>query len=266
MITTSTTETAAAVITSELSAHEVVIERGYKTFIEVGNALAAIRDGRLYRQHFATFEDYCKQRWSLSRSRAYRLIEGADVVDRMLPIGDKIVPSTESQARELAGLTPRQCAIVMRVAHENSGGKITAAAIRAARAQPWTPAEITTALDGYLIHPAAAIFPAFTKYEWEGFAASVGKFGLIRSIALSPDGTQIVDGRFRYLALRWNGIDPATTTTLGGDPALTRLDPDHDELDIVDFVIAMNVKRHHYTEGQHACIAVGLMELEELSS
>lgn len=35
---------------NELAQHEGVIERGLKTFVDVGNALLAIRDKRLYRQ------------------------------------------------------------------------------------------------------------------------------------------------------------------------------------------------------------------------
>lgn len=37
---------------------EAVIERGIKTFIEVGEALAQVRDNRLYRADFATFEPH----------------------------------------------------------------------------------------------------------------------------------------------------------------------------------------------------------------
>lgn len=36
-------------------AHEEVIDRGLATFIEVGQALLAIRDRRLYRMAYATF-------------------------------------------------------------------------------------------------------------------------------------------------------------------------------------------------------------------
>lgn len=42
--------------TERLKELESVIERGTKTFIEVGYALAEIRDQRLYRQTHATFE------------------------------------------------------------------------------------------------------------------------------------------------------------------------------------------------------------------
>lgn len=60
---------------------EKAIERGLKTFVEVGRALTEIRDNKLYRIGFKTFEAYCKDRWEIGRSRAYELIDQAKVVD-----------------------------------------------------------------------------------------------------------------------------------------------------------------------------------------
>lgn len=71
-------------------------------FIEVGAALSAIRDAKLYRADFATFEDYCKARWGMARSKAYRYIEAAEVAGHLSPIGD--IPARESQVRPLAAL------------------------------------------------------------------------------------------------------------------------------------------------------------------
>lgn len=79
---------------------EQVIERGINIFYEVGNALAEIRESGLYRIQHATFELYCRQRWSMSRFYAHRLIDAAQVVENLLPIGN--VPASESQTRELA--------------------------------------------------------------------------------------------------------------------------------------------------------------------
>ncbi len=62
-----------------LAACEHVIERGMASFIEVGNALAEIRDSRLYLEKNATFEEYCRDRWNLSRKRAYDQIAAASV-------------------------------------------------------------------------------------------------------------------------------------------------------------------------------------------
>lgn len=89
----------------QLETCEAIIGRGLQAFIDVGNALLEIRENRLYRAHHATFEDYCAQRWSLTRSRAYRLMGATTVVDNLSPIGDKIpLPTTESQARPLTSL------------------------------------------------------------------------------------------------------------------------------------------------------------------
>ncbi len=59
---------------------ERVVEAGLETFVEVGRALMAIRDRRLYREGHATFEDYCVTRWRLSSSRARQLIRASQVV------------------------------------------------------------------------------------------------------------------------------------------------------------------------------------------
>jgi hypothetical protein len=86
---------------------EAVIESGLRTFVEVGVALMEIRERRLYReQGFTTFEDYCLERWKMSRPRAYQLMEAAYVVGNLSTIVDK--PKNEAQARELAPLSPEQ--------------------------------------------------------------------------------------------------------------------------------------------------------------
>lgn len=113
---------------------EAVIERGLKSFVEVGQALARIKDEDLYKQlGYTRFEDYCRERWDLSRKRAYDLTGAYETVRRMSPIGDIPLPATESQARELSGLEPGEAQEVMQAAYESTGGKITAKAIKQAR-------------------------------------------------------------------------------------------------------------------------------------
>jgi hypothetical protein len=77
--------------------------------------ITAIRDRRLYRRDFATFDDYCRERWGMKRAHAYRLIDAAGVAFSMSPIGDieNALPANEGQARELSGLAPEQAAAVM---------------------------------------------------------------------------------------------------------------------------------------------------------
>ena len=105
---------------------EKTIARGKKTFVEVGLALAEIRDLRLYRREYSGFEEYCREKWGWKRAHAYRLIDAAEIV-KLSPIGDKI--KTESQARELGKAEPEQRAGIVQ-AIVDAGEPVTAAAIK----------------------------------------------------------------------------------------------------------------------------------------
>lgn len=91
----------------ELAAHEEVVERGLGAFVQVGIALMAIRDGRLYRETHATFDEYVKERWKMSRQRAYQLINAAGVVADLSTTVDTL-PANEAQARPLTLLLPSE--------------------------------------------------------------------------------------------------------------------------------------------------------------
>lgn len=82
---------------------EQVVARGLRTFVEVGNALAEIRDQRLYRVGHRTFEDYCRERWDLSRPYAYNLIDAA-AVSAIADTAGLPVPASEAVARALVPL------------------------------------------------------------------------------------------------------------------------------------------------------------------
>jgi hypothetical protein len=53
---------------NEFERCEIVIKQGLETFIEVGTALMTIRNKRLYRAEFETFEEYCRDRWGMERT------------------------------------------------------------------------------------------------------------------------------------------------------------------------------------------------------
>jgi hypothetical protein len=85
---------------------ETIIEKQRRCFYKIGKALKEVRDERLYRQLlFDSFEIYLKQRWDMSRSQGYRLIDAARVIDNLSPIGDKL-PENEAQLRPLMHLSP----------------------------------------------------------------------------------------------------------------------------------------------------------------
>lgn len=115
---------------TRLAECEAVIERGLKTFVDVGNALLEIRDSRLYRKEYSTFEDYCRARWNMQRAHAYRMIEAASVVNNLSPMGD-ILPTTERQARPLTTLPDELVPVAWQQAVETApNGKVTAAHVQ----------------------------------------------------------------------------------------------------------------------------------------
>lgn len=81
---------------------EAVIGRGLDTFMEVGTALGEIRDARFYRFTHGTFEDYVRERWGMSRPRAYQLIDAATVHRIVSTTVDTPVLPSEAVAREMA--------------------------------------------------------------------------------------------------------------------------------------------------------------------
>jgi hypothetical protein len=114
------------------------IERGLRGFREIGEALAEIRDSRLYRATHATFEDYCEQRWNLSRRHSYQLIESAQAVCSIEHTGLP-APEKESQARALASVPEADRGDVWREAHERTDGKPTAKVISEVAAERTAP-------------------------------------------------------------------------------------------------------------------------------
>jgi hypothetical protein len=88
-----------------LKKHELVISKGLQTFVAVGEALLDIRDKKLYRGQYKKFEGYCKERWGIAKSQAYRIMEAAEMVGDLSPNGGQMIEN-ERQARALAAVPP----------------------------------------------------------------------------------------------------------------------------------------------------------------
>ena len=54
-----------------------MIGTGWHTFVQVGLALARIRDARLYRCDYDSFEAYCRAKWEYRQRQIYYLISAA---------------------------------------------------------------------------------------------------------------------------------------------------------------------------------------------
>ncbi len=66
---------------------EAIIARHKRAFAETGAALTEIRDRRLYRDKYRSFDAYCRQRWNFQKSYAYKLIRTAAAVETVCPRG-----------------------------------------------------------------------------------------------------------------------------------------------------------------------------------
>src|SRR5579859_2061468 len=91
---------------SELARCEGILSRGLKTFFEVGAALLTIRESGLYRCQYHNFEAYCRERWGMGRSYAWRLIGAAERLKLLPNQGEIPWPSNEFQIRPFLRLEP----------------------------------------------------------------------------------------------------------------------------------------------------------------
>ncbi len=121
---------------SRLQHHEETIRQGMRTFLEVGSALLGIKEQRLYRAEFPTFEEYVSTRWNMAKSRAYQLIDASETAENIgLPslkmstiVDESSAPPPppevrESQLRPLSGLEPEEQREAWRDATKSADGK-----------------------------------------------------------------------------------------------------------------------------------------------
>lgn len=126
---------------------ESVIAKGLETFVDVGTALARIRDEKLYKQGdtpYHSFQLYCKERWGFTRSFADYQIEAAAVVNQLTTIVVKreSLPSTESQARAIAPLVKKDPQKAKKVLESIPAAKRTAKEIASKVRQLVAPKDI----------------------------------------------------------------------------------------------------------------------------
>lgn len=112
----------------ELLKQEKIVRDGRETFVKVGMALEVIRDRKLYRQTYGTFEEYCQEKWKFSRQYASQLITGAAAVKALPPSLSRIVDNPRVAA-ELAKVPEKSREEVVRKA-KASGKPVTGKAIK----------------------------------------------------------------------------------------------------------------------------------------
>ena len=106
------------------------------------------------------------------------------------------------------------------------------------------------------IHPVAALFPALSVEELQQLATDIKTNGLHVPIVLTPDGTTVVDGINRSKACEVAGVKPK----------FRNLPKNTTELDIVNFIISVNMRRRDLSAGQKAMIGLEIAPfLEKLA-
>lgn len=133
---------------------EVTIAKTRDAFRSGGAALAEIRDRKLYREKYKSFEAYCEEVWQLSRRRAYQLIEASEIVESLPPKSQKLL-TKESHAAALSDVPKERHEQVLHAAAKN--GEVTAKAIEQAAKFIPEPDEYVDAM-GYPIPDAVTKF------------------------------------------------------------------------------------------------------------
>jgi hypothetical protein len=115
--------------TAKLEKLEQVVFTELEGAIRFADALATIRDERLYRAQFETFEVYCRVKWQMQARSVRRLIDQAKVLG-VVSEPDEIgsawtVPASPSVVRPLIGLPPEHQRQAWREAVATATGKIT---------------------------------------------------------------------------------------------------------------------------------------------
>lgn len=117
------------------------IDKGWKAFVEVGLALRAIRESRLYREDYDSWEAFCRDVVGVSKTEANRQIIDAEVVTELVtPNGVTAeestlpLPENRAQARALARVKdPEERLLIWQQLAARSGETpITAQTIEAA--------------------------------------------------------------------------------------------------------------------------------------
>ncbi len=106
---------------------EETIQKNLTAFYEVGFALMQIRDNKLYREIYGTFEEYCKEKWDMERRHAYRLIDGYKVTENVSH-GTQSIPTSERVVRPLSKIKDpaEQREVYQRAVETAPEGKVTA--------------------------------------------------------------------------------------------------------------------------------------------
>src|ERR1051326_1918 len=118
---------------SKQSRYEVLKEKirtWWHDRLKIGEHLQEIRDGKLYKDEYSNFEDFCIQEFDLKHTQAYALISAVHVKESLKPSAMAEEITNERQARALKPVPVEHRAQVVERAAEK--GVLTAKTIKEA--------------------------------------------------------------------------------------------------------------------------------------
>jgi hypothetical protein len=122
-------------VISRLTQLEATVEAGLKTFIDVGLALAEIRENELWKDSYTSWKDYLQRRWNYGTSRARQIINGAALAKEIQTVTD-VTLTNEAQARGInSALKPFPAEYqhaILQFAVTMSDGKLTPNVVKSA--------------------------------------------------------------------------------------------------------------------------------------
>jgi hypothetical protein len=88
-----------------LAEHEECIKKGMLGMLAAGRSFRAIRDGKLYREYYATFDEYCHARLGFTVRRVQQIMSATEVLES-LPVETRTIVRNEGMARAVGRVEP----------------------------------------------------------------------------------------------------------------------------------------------------------------
>lgn len=86
---------------------EEKIETGLERYRIAGEALRMIKEQRLYKDQYGTYDEYCRKRWNFTPQYANRLIAAASIAKQIVEKSETIVSLSPPQSENQAGALSR---------------------------------------------------------------------------------------------------------------------------------------------------------------
>jgi hypothetical protein len=131
---------------SEWKKHRKIIEQHREAIWEWCESIRIIRDNRLYREDYKTFESFVDSECGIDKSYVNRMLVASETKSHLVPIGTKNARveeiNTEGQLRELRDVPAKEMKAVIKKAVEIAGDeRITAKVLKKAVKQVCDPIE-----------------------------------------------------------------------------------------------------------------------------